>query len=269
MPVAKPQDFVETYRLKAQLPDLHELAGRGTMRESTVFVARRIAEALDPAATDTVVDVGCGDGALLTLLSPKIGRGIGLSASEEEAGRLRAAHSGYANLAFSQSLATAIRLDGASAERVVCNNMLHVLPNAAAVSSAIGELARIAKPGALVFVGELPFLDEQRSLKQGPSLISRIFGELVYHLKDLRRAGIADLARRTGQYMMARLRKDQLFVIHPKKTICVTPEQLKGFASDAGLELIFERCHVTLDHAGNAAESASRMDYLFRKRSQG
>ena len=32
MSVARPDDFIETYRLKASLPDLHELTGRGSYR---------------------------------------------------------------------------------------------------------------------------------------------------------------------------------------------------------------------------------------------
>jgi hypothetical protein len=147
--------------------------------------------------------------------------------------------------------------------------MLHVLEDLPHVSSAIHELARIARPGAPVFVGEVPFVDEQRSLKSASSALGKLFGNLKYNLQDVRRAGIRDIARRTLQYLVARLGKNRLFIIHPKRTIHISREEIVRFASAAALDLVFERPHVGLDVVGHPLPSASRMDYLFRKRSQG
>lgn len=265
MPIATPKDFIETYRLKAGLRDLHELTGRGPFKEATRFIVQRIAGALETGQSDTVVDVGCGDGALLVFLAGSIARGVGISGSDEEAARLGDAHGGFANLKFIRSLASQIELPDRLADRVVCNSVFHFLPTRQHMLDAIREFARIAKPGARVFIGEVPFLDEQLALKGHSTLLRRLLGKLKYNL----RAPPRDLAQRALGYLRARLSKGELFIIHPKKTIYLEAGELTAFAATVGLDLIFQRRHVTLDSAGNQVESQSRMDYLFGKRATG
>jgi hypothetical protein len=71
--------------------DLHILAGRGSFRETTEFVNRRIFDELSFRPEDCFVDIGCGDGLLLRLaMESGVGTAIGLNATEDEVRPLRA-----------------------------------------------------------------------------------------------------------------------------------------------------------------------------------
>ncbi len=104
-------------------------------------------------ADDTLVDIGCGDGTLL-LLAKKLGvsNATGLHATDEEASIVR-----NLGLEVRQGFTDSLPLPDESASSVVvCNNVLLVVPREK-IPASLREIYRVAKPGARILIGEIPF----------------------------------------------------------------------------------------------------------------
>lgn len=86
-PVFKVSNYVDAYRLRAKYSrDVHELDGRRGFRRLTEFTNLQICESVHIDSVDSLVDIGCGDGCLLTMAKERgVQNAIGLSGSEEEA----------------------------------------------------------------------------------------------------------------------------------------------------------------------------------------
>ncbi|HCH65271.1 MAG TPA: hypothetical protein DFR83_20870 [Deltaproteobacteria bacterium] len=112
---------------------------------------RLLAGALDIEPGQTVVDVGCGTGSLLSLLR-KQHAGVRLVGVDGSGEMIRAAReqTADASLEFHAADAAALPLEDACADQVVLLNALHHFPQPAA---AMAEAMRILKPGGTVWVG--------------------------------------------------------------------------------------------------------------------
>ncbi len=157
MPVLRINNYIDAYRVRAASEDLHELAARPNKKAVTEFVNRRILEALDVAAEDVLVDLGCGDASLLRMAAAFTARSIGVVATVEEKLRLE---SSFPDLCFIASRAHELALESASASKIVCNTTLLYLPSESEVRAALQEMSRVARPGATIWVGEIPEIDE-------------------------------------------------------------------------------------------------------------
>ena len=151
--IAHSEDYVEYCRETARkTKDLHDLALRGSDKhEITRLVHERIVREVELTPGDDVIDIGCGDGTLLRMaLAVGVHSAIGLHATEQEAILVR-------SLGFDvrQGLCDCLPLSDACASVVVCNNVLLIVPRDRILSS-LKEIYRIAKPGARIFLGEIP-----------------------------------------------------------------------------------------------------------------
>ncbi len=148
-------DYVEYCREVARrLRDPHDLALRGRGKKAiTKLIHERIAEAVNLRSGDDIVDIGCGDGTLLRMAESAGARSaLGLLATNEEVMVLR-----QLGLNVKQGLADQLPVPDVSASVVVCNNVLLVVPREK-ISASLLEIHRIAKPGARIFLGEIPFV---------------------------------------------------------------------------------------------------------------
>lgn len=98
---------------------------------------------------ETVVDVGCGAGTDLLLAARRVGpagRAIGVDMTEAMATRAGAAARalGLSWVDVRAGDATALPVDDASADRVISNGVINLVPEKA---RAFGELFRMLKPG--------------------------------------------------------------------------------------------------------------------------
>ena len=112
---------------------------------------RLLASVLDLAPGQTLVDVGCGTGSLLSLVRqqhPSV-RLVGVDGSAEMIAAAKA-QSSDASLELHAADAAALPVEDASADQVVVLNALHHFPDPAA---AMAEVKRILKPGGTVWVG--------------------------------------------------------------------------------------------------------------------
>jgi ubiquinone/menaquinone biosynthesis C-methylase UbiE len=153
--ISRSNDYVEYCReTAARLKSLHDLALRGAGKEDiTIAINHRIVEEVGLGCDDDLVDIGCGDGTLLRLAA-NIGvrSARGFLATEEEVALVRAT-----GLNVQQAFSDRLPIPNESASVVVCNSVLLVVPRES-VPPSLREIHRIAKPGARIFIGEIPFV---------------------------------------------------------------------------------------------------------------
>jgi ubiquinone/menaquinone biosynthesis C-methylase UbiE len=155
--VSRSDDYLEYCRETAnRAKDPHDLALRGrNKQEVTRLIHERIAAAVGLQSGDDVVDIGCGDGTLLRMAQRAGARTIiGLLATEEEVAVLR-----RAGVDAKQGLTDQLPLPDECASVIVCNSVLLVVAREK-IPASLREIHRIAKPGARVFLGEIPFAEQ-------------------------------------------------------------------------------------------------------------
>jgi len=240
-------DYVEYCREVARrLRDPHDLALRGRDKKAiTKLIHERIAEAVDLHSGDDVVDIGCGDGTLLRMAERAGARSaLGLLATDEEVKVLR-----QFGLNVKRGLTERLPIPDESASVLVCNNVLLVVPREK-IFASLREIHRIAKPGARIFLGEIPFV---QTPDPSPKFTSR--RETLLHL--YRNNGL-----RTWFGMLRRMAYWQLTgepaVIRSGTAVSfyATAPEFIALAQAAGLHLVRYWQH---EHPN------TRNNYLFRK----
>jgi SAM-dependent methyltransferase len=113
---------------------------------------RDVLDELLPAGAPVVVDVGCGDGALVRHLARRGQRPIGVEVGEEPLARARA-HEPAADERYEHGVAQALPLDDGAADAVLFMNSLHHVPTDA-LDAALGEAARVLRPEGIVYIQE-------------------------------------------------------------------------------------------------------------------
>ena len=107
---------------------------------------------IEPASR--VLDLGCGAGLDSVLVSPLAGSVLGLDFSEEMLGvaRKTAGSLGCTNVQFALGDAESIPAETASIDVAMVNGIFNLNPERSAI---FAELARVIRPGGLLFVAEL------------------------------------------------------------------------------------------------------------------
>lgn len=148
-------DYVQYCRETAKRArDPHDLALRGRDKHAlTRKIHEQIVEAVGLNAGDDLVDIGCGDGTLLRM-AQKVGvrSALGLLATDEEVALSR-----QFGFNVKQGLTDQLPLPDQCASVIVCNSVLLVVPHER-IPASLREMHRIAKPGARIYVGEIPFV---------------------------------------------------------------------------------------------------------------
>ncbi len=174
----------------------------------TTIDAEIIGRQTDLAQRD-VVDVGCGNGALVRELTGLGARVVGIEISDEKLVAARAADDGDARYLVGR--AEQLPLDDASTDLVVFRASLHHVP-IDRIGEALAEAARVLRPGGLVYAAE-PLADgdfyalvsivdneddvrdaAQRALAQPPAGLRQVAVE-QYEL-SMPLAGLESLRRR-------------------------------------------------------------------------
>lgn len=222
-------NYVEYCRETAQRArDLHDLALRGRdKKEMTRLIHEHIVEAVELGRDDDLVDIGCGDGTLLRMAQRRgVRSSLGLLATEEEVGLL-----GRTGLDVRQGLTHQLPLPDASTSVVVCNNVLLIVPRED-IPASLREMCRIAKPGARIFIGEIPV-----SAQKDPTPKFESRRELLSYL--YRKHGLRaflGMARRLAWWQVS----GRPAVIRPgtSVTFFATPQEFVYMAESAGMQLI-------------------------------
>jgi ubiquinone/menaquinone biosynthesis C-methylase UbiE len=246
--VSRSEDYVEYCRETARhLHNIQDLALRGKNKQAiTRRIQERIVREVELRPDDDVLDIGCGDGTLLRMAKTRGAHSaIGLLFTEEEAAIVR-----RLGIEVRQGLTDQLPLPDESVSVVVCNNVLLVVPREK-VPASLREFHRVAKPGARIFVGEIP-------LEPGPPPEPEF---------PTARETLAYLYRQHGFRTWFGMLRRMLYwkltskpmVIRGGITISffAEPSEFAALAAEAGLELV--RCWHHDDWPAN------RYNYLFRK----
>jgi ubiquinone/menaquinone biosynthesis C-methylase UbiE len=245
--LTRSDDYVAYCRETAKRArDPHDLALRGgDAHEITRATYERIAEVTGLNANDELLDIGCGDGTLLRM-AKRIGAhsAVGLLATDEEVAIVR-----QMNLDVRQGFTHQLPLSDSFASVVVCNNVLLIVPRMQ-IPASLREIYRVAKPGARIFLGEIPFLEPH-----DPTPRFNTHAELLSHL--YRHNGV-----RTWLGMVRRMAWWKITgtppVVYPGTAVSfwAPPDQFISMAESVGLELIRYWQHEYID---------TRNNYFFRK----
>lgn len=256
MPIYRIDNYLDAYRLRAEAEDLHELAARPDKKALTEFVNRAILDAIQPGPEDALVDIGCGDGSLLRMALGRVSACTGIVGSETERLRLESALQG---VRFVACLAQSLSLESNSASKIVCNGVLFYLPHEDDVKAAVSEMARIACPGATIWVGEMPEIDEYAhyGIYRGTSMLGLLWHMLKYN--GLR--GFLGMCRQWLQAITGRRR----IILNSAGIHYASPEKMIAMAQNSGLRLKAYFRHKELNDQGVVVESKFRYDYIFEK----
>ena len=245
--IIRSDDYVEYCRETAKRArDPHDLALRGRhLKEITKLIHERIVEAVELHPGDDLVDIGCGDGTLLRM-AERVGArsSIGLLATDEEVAALRGT-----GLKLKQGLTDCLPLADESASVVVCNNVLLVVPRQR-IPASLREIYRIAKPGARIFLGEIPFVETPDPTPH--TTTRREMLSFLYRDRGFR--AWFGMLRRMAYWQLTG--KPAVIRSGTEVSFCAEPEEFIAMAQAAGLELVRYWQH---DHP------PTRNNYLLRK----
>jgi ubiquinone/menaquinone biosynthesis C-methylase UbiE len=245
--ISRSDDYVEYCRETAKhASDAHDLALRGRdKKEITRLIYERIADAVELRSGDDLVDIGCGDGTLLRM-AERLGTrtAVGLLATEEEVAVLR-----RFGLEARQGFTHELPLPDECASVIVCNSVLLVVPREK-ISASLLEIHRIAKAGARIFLGEIPFLQPTDPTPQFRTRLETL--DYLYREYGLRTW--FGMLRRMVWWAL----RGQPAILHPGTAISffAAPSEFIATAHDAGLEFVRYWQH---DYPN------TRNNYLFRK----
>jgi SAM-dependent methyltransferase len=130
-------------------------ARRTGMIPAVTAPIRASRDVLDEALPDgapLVVDVGCGDGALVRHLARRGARAVGVEVGAGPLARARA-HEPVGGERYEQAGAEALPLADGTADAVLFMNSLHHVPGEH-LDAALAEAARVLRPGGLLYVQE-------------------------------------------------------------------------------------------------------------------
>ncbi len=258
MPIVKCENFIQVYKQKARAMDINELSGRSGRPDLTLYVSQNILSAMNIRQNDVLVDIGCGDGTLLKLAAKTNCTAIGILPTDEEFERVSSALRGaFPEIKILKGLAQATNLDSQTATKVVCNGVFIILPEND-VDMALKEIARICKPKALVFIGEIPFKNEFEGKNYGDSI-------LLWLWWVLRKRGLKAFLSQSIFTLKCIFTSEPL-IIAPKKHYYAAPDDFIARAAKYGLELKEKYAHREKTTAGKEIESNSRYDYVFEKK---
>lgn len=266
MTIIKALSHVDAYRAKASATDINELSGRTGRPDLTRFVTDQILAKLPISGDCFLVDIGCGDGFLLKRIVEGhtgnfSGRLIGILPTEEEVVRVRDnlqlndTDKGF--IAIRKGLSVATGLADCVADLVVCNGVFLILEDISNVHDSLTEIYRIAKPGATIFIGEIPASDEMADKKYGDSISGWLFWVL-------RNQGVLAFLLRLRQACLAFFSKEP-FIVAPKKLFHMEPNDFSVMLHNHGFSLVDHYQHKEVDLDGKIGVSKTRWDYVIKK----
>ena len=107
--------------------------------------------------SERVVDVGCGAGIDSLIAAKKVGPagavvGVDMTPAMLEKARRGASQTGLTNVEFRQGYGEALPVPDGWADVVISNGVLNLMPDKEA---ALGEMARVLKPGGRLQIGDI------------------------------------------------------------------------------------------------------------------
>ena len=246
---------IEDYRARAGGPDPFGLSCHDGNPQASIFEARTTLACFDLRPDSVLVDIGCGEGTLLAQAAETVGSGqlIGILPTPEEVSAARR-HLEKPQIEIRQGLAEATGLARGSADFVVCNGVLLLVPQP---ELALKEIARIAKPDALIHIGSQPFVDEFAD--------RRFKNSVARALASALKNGGPVTAAKAFVFVLRELLNGRLRYLGRSKVFWIAPSDFAAMARRHGLAVIEIVRQQRCDKDGIVIESQTRMRYLLRK----
>lgn len=265
MTIYKTKNLIETYRVKSKCKNINELSGRTGRPDLTHFVVSQIILNLPMLnKDDVIVDVGCGDGCLLVDLAKNgFSKVFGILPTVEEIHRVKG-HliKNYFQvkdvISISLGLSENTELPPNFSNYVICNSVLHNLGKTLKnVELSINEFYRISKKGGIIFIGEIPDMDELKGRNYGDS----IFGWLFWVLRN---RGIFEFLSRIKQTYLA-IVTDEPLILTPKEMFYMAPDKFITLLESHGFKILKWYKHLEIDKDGNIYCNPTRWNYIAMK----
>lgn len=213
---------------------------------TTLRKLSRVAARIPLRSDSIVLDVGPGDGTLFRIISRQVARCCGVDPSAAAVARLTKLHGDLGNVAFAIGSANAIPFPDDTFDIVVINSVLQALPSTEDIHNAVRELARVCKPGGVIFVGELPFRPEVDK------------GILVHLSRKFQENGPGNLFRLLWHIYAKPVLHGEPILTYPATNMFMPEDEFVAFCGSLGLAVEVAR-HQELRRA-----SMTRNDYLLR-----
>lgn len=217
----------------------------GNRPDNTVSsVQNQIINRLSWNNSDDVIDVGCGDGTLLSIL-PEVRSKIGVRPTSEE---IEAVEEFHPDIQFKKALAWDLPFQDKSFNIIICNGVFTIL-NLSEMQQSVQEFRRIARDDAQIYIGELfDNYGENANIPSSPA--ARI-------IRVLKRDGLIGTAKKIGSYAT---RFNSYWNSQPQLTkTLVTQQQFTEICENASLEVIYSEINTLID---------TRRDYILKPKAQ-
>ncbi len=246
---------IEDYRARAGGPDPFGLSCHDGDPQASIFEAKMALAGFDLRPGSVLVDIGCGEGTLLAQAAESVSNGqlIGILPTPEEVSAAQR-HLEKLKIEIRQGLAEETGLPAGSADFVVCNGVLLLVPQP---ELALKEISRIAKPGAVIHIGAQPFVDEfaDRRFKNS------VGRALASALKN----GGPVIAVKAFVFVVRELLNGRRRYLGRSKVFWIAPSDFAAMAGRHGLAVIQSVRQQRCDRDGTVIESKTRMRYVLRK----
>ena len=254
MPVLRIDNYFDAYRIRAQSENVHEMAARNRKDCVVEFANRRILDAIQPEPNDILIDIGCGDGTLLRMAAGVTGQSFGIVSTVEEQSKLESV---FPELRIKAGRLQSLPIESGVATKIVCNAVFAYLQFEVEVRLALQEIARIACPGATIWIGEVPDIDEYAhfGMYRGNSMLA-FFWHLLTH------NGLRSFLGMIRGWLKAELGQEQI-VLNSAGIFYATPEKMIAMAQSCGLRLRSYSRPKEMDQDGAVREAKLRYDYVF------
>lgn len=135
----------------------HEMTKQGCIRSPLTNLdnQKHVINMLRLDNTDFLLDVGCAAGPLLKAVSSTVQFATGIDIANEMVRIAKINLSGISNVEVKHSAITEMPFENNTFSKICCFGMFQYLDRSS-VKKAFQELFRVAKPDALLFIGELP-----------------------------------------------------------------------------------------------------------------
>ena len=257
MAILKAKNYIDVYRIKARAKNIETMSDRD--RLSTDYLNRLMSEELKISPEDQVLDIGCGDGTLITSLSSRIQSGVGLSPTDEEVARLKTEYH-QPNINFVQGLTSSVPFPDQAFNKVVCNSVLLILKSYEELEKSIQEISRVTRSSGMVFLGEIMITDELVKARRdyGDSLLKWLV--FLYKNGGLKRAVPA------ARMLLKCMFTNEPFIITPKTPLVISADDFVALCEKHGLVFVKKYVHTLLDAHAKVYEVPSRVNFVFYKK---
>ena len=270
MPVIKVKNSTEKYnKIAENLTHRNELSGRGlkdTLTKQRInFVKKNLLDL--NIKFSTFVDVGCGDGSFLEEFSSFIKKNIGILPTYEQMkpvlkildDKKKVEQKNYP-IQLKKGVSNDLPLENKSIDLILCNSVLHSVGfNEELVKKSIKEFQRIQDYGSILYIGEIPEINEMEDRNYGSSYF-------LYLLWVIKNRGMKAAILSFADYFYAKI-STRAYIIQPTEMFCCNKIDFVKLINEFDYEVleIFDSSTNKKINL-NQKSSKRRFDYLCRKK---